>query len=146
MGLKKRLDITKKKLAQEPEESTQGSQEYSFPAVEPSTGKKPETIRKILVKIDPARCRPWKYHNRNEWWLTSERSEALVDSIKQQGQMQPGIVRRIENDPDSPIGVWRTQKDFVLLAKRFGWQASFRKMPAQYYSSHYRYDVVLSHE
>ena len=100
MGLKKRLDITKKKLAQEPEESTQGSQEYSFPAVEPSTGKKPETIRKILVKIDPARCRPWKYHNRNEWWLTSERSEALVDSIKQQGQMQPGIVRRIENDPD----------------------------------------------
>tara|TARA_B110000971_G_scaffold130497_1_gene133429 strand:+ start:1174 stop:1869 length:696 start_codon:yes stop_codon:yes gene_type:complete len=56
------------------------------------------------------------------------------------------VVPGIENDPDSPIGVWRTQKDFVLLAKRFGWQASFRKMPAQYYSSHYRYDVVLSHE
>lgn len=102
MGLKQRVDRTKDRLAQEQDsiEPGQNSQKHSFPAIEQTSGKKADTVRKILVKIDPARCRPWKYHNRNEWWLTSERSEALVDSITKQGQMQPGIVRRIENDPD----------------------------------------------
>jgi SAM-dependent methyltransferase len=52
----------------------------------------------------------------------------------------------IENNPDSPIGVWRTQAEFISLAKRCGWEAAIHKMPVQYYSSHYRYDVVLSHE
>ena len=56
------------------------------------------------------------------------------------------VVQGIESDPDSPIGIWRTQDDFILLAKRCGWQASIHKMPREYYASHYRYDVVLSHE
>lgn len=50
----------------------------------------------------------------------------------------------IENDPDSPIGIWRTQEEFVSLAERCGWQATFHKMPSQYYAAHYRYDVILS--
>lgn len=48
-----------------------------------------------------------------------------------------------ENDPDSPIGIWRTAEEFVALAARSGWQAAFHKMPDQYYAAHYRYDVVL---
>jgi len=56
------------------------------------------------------------------------------------------VAHGIESDPDSPIGIWRTQDDFILLAKRCGWQASIHKMPREYYASHYRYDVVLSHE
>lgn len=49
----------------------------------------------------------------------------------------------IENDPDSAIGIWRTQGEFIAMAKRCGWQAEITKMPEEYYSSHYRYDVVL---
>jgi SAM-dependent methyltransferase len=49
-----------------------------------------------------------------------------------------------ENDPDSPIGIWRTQEEFVSLAKRCGWLATIHKMPSQYYAAHYRYDVILS--
>jgi len=49
-----------------------------------------------------------------------------------------------ENEPDSPIGVWRTQEEFISLANRCGWQATFHKMPSQYYAAHYRYDVILS--
>jgi len=49
-----------------------------------------------------------------------------------------------ENDPDSPIGIWRTQEEFVSMANRCGWQATIHKMPSQYYASHYRYDVILS--
>ena len=50
-----------------------------------------------------------------------------------------------ESDPDSPIGIWRTQEEFITLAKRCGWQAGIHKMPGQYYAAHYRYDVILSH-
>lgn len=56
------------------------------------------------------------------------------------------VVPGIENDPDSPIGIWRTQKEFTSLAKRCGWKATIHKMPSQYYAAHYRYDIVLSHE
>ena len=49
-----------------------------------------------------------------------------------------------ENDPDSPIGIWRTQEEFVSLANRCGWQATIHKMPDLYYAAHYRYDVILS--
>ena len=49
----------------------------------------------------------------------------------------------IENEPDSPIGIWRTQEEFMSLAKRCGWRVSIHKMPSEYYAAHYRYDVVL---
>jgi SAM-dependent methyltransferase len=51
----------------------------------------------------------------------------------------------IEDDPDSPIGIWRTEAEFISLAERCGWRAEFRKMPTHYYAAHYRYDVVLTY-
>lgn len=50
----------------------------------------------------------------------------------------------IENDPTSPIGIWRTTNEFDALAKKTGWKAQFRKMPADYYAAHYRYDAILT--
>jgi SAM-dependent methyltransferase len=55
-------------------------------------------------------------------------------------QLEPGT----ENDPDSPIGIWRSQEEFIALANRCGWHAVIHKMPPQYYAAHYRYDVILS--
>lgn len=52
----------------------------------------------------------------------------------------------IENNPESPIGIWRTQEEFVSLAKRCGWRSIIQTMPSSYYASHYRYDVILTHE
>ena len=54
--------------------------------------------------------------------------------------IEPGI----EDDPDSPIGIWRTQDEFVSLANSCGWKAAIHKMPGQYYAAHYRYDVILT--
>lgn len=53
---------------------------------------------------------------------------------------EPGV----EHDPDSPIGIWRTQEEFISLASNCGWQATIHKMPEKYYASHYRYDVILT--
>lgn len=46
-------------------------------------------------------------------------------------------------DPESKIGVWRTESEFRVLAEQTGWRAQFLRMPAEFYSAHYRYDVVL---
>ena len=54
----------------------------------------------MMEEIEPTRCRPWKYHNRDIAWLTKERCQDLIDSIKKNGQSDPILVRKIENEPD----------------------------------------------
>ena len=71
-----------------------------FPAIDKIELNSSKSIRKVLRKISPERCRPWSYHNRNHWWFTENRIQGLVDSIKDHGQTQPGLVRLIENDKD----------------------------------------------
>ncbi len=53
-----------------------------------------------LLKVDPARCKPWKYHNRDAAWLIKERCLDLIASIQKNGQIDPVIVRRIKEDPN----------------------------------------------
>ncbi len=53
-----------------------------------------------LKAVDPKRCKPWKYHNRDVAWLTKERCLDLIVSIHRNGQIEPAIVRKIEGDPD----------------------------------------------
>ncbi|KTD33987.1 class I SAM-dependent methyltransferase [Legionella israelensis] len=65
-----------------------------------------------------------------------------MDSFFSDKTYVPGI----ESVPDSPIGIWRTQKEFVSLAESCGWQIIIKKMPSNYYASHYRYDVLLKNE
>ncbi|PHS74798.1 MAG: hypothetical protein COB19_05865 [Porticoccus sp.] len=54
--------------------------------------------------------------------------------------IEPGI----ENEADSPIGIWRTEAEFRELANRCGWSVKIHKMPEAYYSAYYRYDIVLT--
>jgi hypothetical protein len=46
-------------------------------------------------------------------------------------------------DPESKIGIWRTESEFRELAAECGWAASFHRMPPDFYAAHYRYDVLL---
>lgn len=51
-------------------------------------------------EIDPRKCRQWAYHNRSEQWLTSQAQQSLAASIERDGQLELGLVREVENDPD----------------------------------------------
>lgn len=42
------------------------------------------------------------------------------------------------------IGIWRTKEEFECLAKNAGWNVEFSNMPEHFYSSGYRYDVLLT--
>lgn len=44
----------------------------------------------------------------------------------------------------SQIGVWRSQAELSDLASAHGWNVRFVKMPDSFYSSHYRYDAILT--
>lgn len=51
--------------------------------------------------VDPARCRPWRLHNRDLDHLTEESCRDLIDAfLSAKKQRIPAIVRRIQNDPD----------------------------------------------
>lgn len=58
-----------------------------------------DKIKRAAIEIDPKRCRPWQYHNRDMAWLTSERCADLISSIKKHGQHQPALVRPLLDDP-----------------------------------------------
>lgn len=47
------------------------------------------------------------------------------------------------DDPRAQIGIWRTREAFGEMAAASGWDAQFSTMPAEFFSVHYRYDVLL---
>lgn len=51
--------------------------------------------------VDPARCRPWRLHNRDLDHLDEETCRDLIDAfLSAKKQRIPAIVRRLQNDPD----------------------------------------------
>jgi ParB family chromosome partitioning protein len=62
--------------------------------------------RVSVLSVDPVRCRPWKYHNRTSAWYTKERCQDLIDSIVKDGQVEPALARKLNDDP---------QFDFELI-------------------------------
>jgi ParB family chromosome partitioning protein len=63
-----------------------------------STENKYRTV--LIREVNPIRCKPWKYHNRDMAWLTTERCADLIHSIQQHGQNEPALVREIKGDPN----------------------------------------------
>lgn len=51
--------------------------------------------RSNIIEIDPKKCRNWKYADRNRFELGG--IEELAEDIKQNGQLQPAIVRKIDS-------------------------------------------------
>jgi SAM-dependent methyltransferase len=65
---------------------------------------------------------------------------AKIDEFFGDRPREPGV----EKDPEAPIGIWRDETEFAALSHGCGWHVEFRRMPAQFYAAHYRYDAVLT--
>lgn len=51
--------------------------------------------------VDPARCRPWRLHNRDLDHLSEDSCRDLIDAfLSAKKQRIPAIVRRLKDDPD----------------------------------------------
>lgn len=63
-----------------------------------ATGK---TVADRTEWVDPARCRPWRLHNRDLDHLSAESCRDLIDSfLAAKKQRIPAIVRRLKDDPE----------------------------------------------
>ena len=63
-----------------------------------ATGK---MVTERTMWVDPARCRPWVHHNRNQALLDEDSCSDLITSFHAEGtQRLPAIVRRLRDDPD----------------------------------------------
>ena len=60
-----------------------------------------KTVTDRTEWVDPARCRPWRMHNRDLDHLSEESCRDLIDSfLAAKRQRIPAIVRRLKDDPD----------------------------------------------
>ena len=83
-----------------------------------------QNIRRLpAMEIDPSKCKPWKYHNRDAEWLNKENCSDLIKSLESNGQIEPGLVRKIANDPNYDYeiiyGVRRWYSSSQINGKKF---------------------------
>jgi ParB/RepB/Spo0J family partition protein len=55
-------------------------------------------VNEKLLEIDPLQCRPWQHHNRHAEWFDKDRLAGLIESIGRDGQLQPGLVRKTQDE------------------------------------------------
>ena len=104
--------------------TSEPSQRARVPAAELAlSGRSLPTLeRENIMSVDPKRCRPWKYHNRSNAWYTKEGCQDLIESLPRDGQMEPALGRKIQDDPNF---------DFELiygLRRRFAAEATHTKL------------------
>lgn len=56
----------------------------------------------------------------------------------------PPALKQPLDDPDTPLGIWWTQKEVVAVAMETGWDVTFKIMPKDFFAAHYRFDAVLT--
>lgn len=74
-----------------------------------------EAVRGTEFLVEPSACRPWKFHNRDNVWMTVDKCQDLVSSIRKNGQKVPIFARKLENDPEG--------KNWEIIAGRRRWFA-----------------------
>jgi cyclopropane fatty-acyl-phospholipid synthase-like methyltransferase len=94
----------------------------------------PEDARELLTALRR------RFVNAGAVFLGNMPDKARVKSFYYEDAYVPGI----EDDYQSPIGLWRTETEFAALAASTGWRAAFRRMPQSFYAAHYRFDAVLT--
>ncbi|KZN32592.1 hypothetical protein N480_25420 [Pseudoalteromonas luteoviolacea S2607] len=58
-----------------------------------------KTSRVAIIEVAANECRGWSLHNRNAHWYNAERCADLIQSIKSEGQLEPALARKL-NDED----------------------------------------------
>lgn len=78
-------------------------------------GSHSEAVRGTEFLVDPSDFRPWKFHNRDNIWMSVDKCQDLISSIRKNGQKVPIFARKIENDPEG--------KNWEIIAGRRRWFA-----------------------
>ena len=101
MGKISASDVIKKARSNKSLKAVGSPVNSDLPAAKLHSGKSTvgkEQIRRFaLLEVDPSVCTPWKYHNRDSAWLNETKCSDLIYSIKNNGQLEPALVREISD-------------------------------------------------
>ena len=99
----------------------------------------PDTKRAGVRTVDPARCRVWAYADRPD--EEADHADELAESFRVEGQIQPAVVRPVNDDPNIEYEVvaghvrWRAAKKAGLplqvVVRELDDQGAFRVMIAE---------------
>lgn len=132
------LDETAELEEQSPSKAIMASRSETLARI--ATGK---VVADKTEFVDPARCRPWRLHNRDLDHLTEESCRDLIDAfLSAKKQRIPAIVRRLTDDPDHDYEIiagvrrWWTvgwlrehnhpEFDYLVTVQRIGDEEAFR--------------------
>jgi len=68
----------------------------------------------------------------------------LPDRAKAVAFLGPHYRPGVEDDPDAPLGIWRTEDQFISMARQAGWACVLSRPQPPFYGAGYRYDAVLT--
>lgn len=74
-----------------------------------------EIVRGTEFLVDTSECKPWIFHNRDKVWMSVEKCQDLISSIRKNGQKVPIFARKLENDIDG--------RSWEIIAGRRRWFA-----------------------
>lgn len=76
-----------------------------------------------VESFDPDDVRPWRFHNRRGSGMEDWLLDALADSIRRNGQQQPGLARRLPRSPGPfSSGAAARAAANKLRTQRGGWE------------------------
>lgn len=87
-------------------------------AVRSSSGNQnqPEVVRGTEFLVEPTDFRPWRFHNRDSVWMTIDKCQDLISSIRKNGQKVPIFARKLESNSSDG-------KRWEIIAGRRRWFA-----------------------
>ena len=98
----------------------------------PSAGSAPNAADSASLApveaFDPAQVRPWRFHNRAGSGMDEGSINQLADSIRRNGQQQPGLARRLpEGDTHAVEAIYGVRRLAACRAAGLPWQAEVRE-------------------
>ena len=98
----------------------------------PPAGSPPDAADSASIPrveaFDPARVRPWRFHNRAGSGMDEGSINQLADSIRRNGQQQPGLARRLpEGDTHAVEAIYGVRRLAACRAAGLPWQAEVRE-------------------
>lgn len=86
----------------EAENTEAQASESKSSAMNTATGKKEfaPTRTLTLKQVNPAKCRVWSVHDRDQSWFNPQDCADLIAGFKADGQQKPAVVRKITGDPN----------------------------------------------
>lgn len=85
--------------------------------------------RRVIVQVNPFRCRMWALHDRIGDYITEQSCKAEIESFAKHGQLVPALGRSLRDDPDCDVElIYGARRLFVAQHLNVALQVELREL------------------